>query len=174
MSDLDETWQRIAAANAAAGVDFDLSVAERDQLEALADDLNRELLRFPVIHAWPTKNGSQLQFWCKYCKDHHYHGRHLGPSRIDAIMQWDAEDNWVPRADAVLPLQLWQRHLQQFAGCQHHDGRGFCTCPAGSGDGHRGPHCGNRTGDYYHRGYILYEVEPNDARAERKPGRNRS
>jgi hypothetical protein len=141
-------------------------------MEALADDLNRELARYPVIHAWRTQNGSQLKFWCQFCNSHHTHGRHLGPARIEAIKLWDAETNWVPRTDTVLPLHLWQRHLQQFADCRF-NGKGYCTCPTGSGDGHRTPHCGNRDGAYYERGYILHEVEPNDARALHKPVRPR-
>jgi len=52
MSQIDDTWQRIAAANRAAGIDRGWSLAERDQMEAAADDLNRELERSPVVHAW--------------------------------------------------------------------------------------------------------------------------
>ncbi len=69
----DDTWHRIAAANG--GIDPEWSVAERDQMEALADDMNRELEPYPVVHAWRTPNGSQLQFWCRFCKTHHVHGR---------------------------------------------------------------------------------------------------
>jgi hypothetical protein len=52
---LDETWDRIEAANAAAGMFTDWSAAERDQIEAWADDLNDELLHpkpalWSVIH----------------------------------------------------------------------------------------------------------------------------
>lgn len=175
MTSLDATWQRIYEAGKAAGVDVDWTLAERDQMEALANYLNKELSRYPVIHAWRTKDGSQLQFWCKHCKDHHFHGRHLGLSRVEAINRWDAETNWVPRSDAILPHWLWVAHLQQFADCNFNDGvpggRGFCTCPTGSSDGHRAPHCWNRQGAHYERGYILYEVEPNDARALQKPKR---
>lgn len=178
MHQLNETWERIHEANQAAGVRVDYTVAECDQIEALADDLNRQVERYPVVHAWRTKDGPQLQFWCKYCKTHHVHGRHLGPSRIEAINRWDAEDNWVPRSDAVLPHWLWISHLQQFADCRYNDrvpgGRGVCTCPVGSGDGHRVAHCWNREpGSYYEHGYVLYEVEPDDARASHKPKRVR-
>jgi hypothetical protein len=177
MSQPDETWQRIVDANKAAGVDVEWSVADRDQIEALADDLNRELERYPVVHAWRTKNGSQLEFWCGFCNGMHAHGRHLGPARVEAIKRWDAEENWVPRSDSVLPLHLWIDHLEQFAGCTYNHlvpgGRGFCTCPAGSGDGHRVAHCWKRDGAYYDRGYILHEVEPNDGRALHKPNRLR-
>jgi hypothetical protein len=40
----EDTWTRIDEANLAAGWPNDWTVAERDQIEALADDLNRELL----------------------------------------------------------------------------------------------------------------------------------
>ncbi|BBY86691.1 hypothetical protein MTOK_24730 [Mycolicibacterium tokaiense] len=155
----DDTWNRIAEANAAAGIDTDWSVAERDQTEALADDLNRELERFPVVHAWRNKSGSQLQFWCRFCKSHHFHGRHGGNP-----------DTRGPGAGSVLPVRLWKRYIKKFDDCTFRFGRGFCTCPAGCADGHRAPHCSNRQGDYYTRGYILHEVEPNDYRAtSRKP-----
>ncbi|WP_104183292.1 hypothetical protein [Mycobacterium avium] len=94
----------------------DFTDDERREIVRLATQIDKEL-RYPVVHAWKTKDGSQLQFWCKYCRTHHVHGRHLGPSRVEAIKRWDAEDNWVPRIDAVLPLRLWKRHLQQFADC---------------------------------------------------------
>jgi hypothetical protein len=152
---------------------------EQDVAEAsgLADEFEREMESYPFIHAWATKNGSQLQFWCRYCNRHHFHGRHSGPSHADVQDSWDIENNWVPRLDAVLPLRLWRRHLQRFRDCRYDDrypgGRGLCTCPVGSGDGHRSPHCGNRDGEYYSNGYILHEVHPNDDRALRKPNRNR-
>jgi hypothetical protein len=159
MSQPDDTWRRIAEANAAAGVTDDpWSLAERDQIEALADDLNREL-RFPVIHAWRTTNGSQLQFWCTFCKDHHFHGRHGGDS-----------DTRGPRAGSVLPVRLWKRYIKKFDDCSFRFGRGYCTCPAGIGDGHRAAHCTNREpGRWHEQGYILHEVEPNDERALDKP-----
>lgn len=40
----EEIWERIDAANVAAGVFRDWTVSERDQMEALADELNDELL----------------------------------------------------------------------------------------------------------------------------------
>lgn len=177
MDQLDDTWARIYEANRASGVCLNYTVAERDQMEALADDLNRELRRYPVVYAWRTKDGSQLQFWCMHCRTQHVHGRHLGASRIEAINRWDAESNWFPRSDAILPQWLWVAHLQEFADCRFNEhvlrGRGICTCPAGSGDGHRAAHCWNRDGAHYEQGYILYEVEPNDARAVCKPKRAR-
>lgn len=158
----DCTWNRIAAANHAAGVDPQWSVAERDQMGALADDLNRELDRFPVVHAWRTKNGSQLTFWCTFCNTHHVHGRHGRDT-----------DTRGPRAGSVLPVRLWKAYIKKSDDCTRRFGRGFCTCPPGSGDGHRAPHCTNRDGDYYRYGYVLHEVEANDARALDKPRQRR-
>lgn len=170
-----DTWSRIEEANAAAGVFETWSIADMDQAEALADDLNRQLTLYPVIHAWRTNNGSQLTFWCRYCKDHHLHGRHSGASYIDSVNRWDAENNWTCRVDAVLPLRLWKRRLQRFGKCTFNDrapgGRGVCTCPMGSANGHRVAHCWKRDSAWYEHGYILHEVEPNDVRALQKPKR---
>ena len=51
-----ETWSRIEEANIAAGWFGEWTLAERDQIEALADDLNRELLAppAPVIQLRPN------------------------------------------------------------------------------------------------------------------------
>lgn len=167
MSELDDTWQRIAEANQAAGIDPQWSVAERDQMEAAADDLNTELERHPVVHAWQTKNGRELTFWCKFCKTYHFHGRHGG----------NLGDDRGPQANAVLSLRLWKRYLQRLRQCRYDlwipgRRRAACTCPIGTGDGHRAPHCVNRDGAWYRHGYILHEVEPNDVRAFDKPKRN--
>ncbi len=175
----NDTRERLAIVANAVGWDDpnDYSVAEKDQQNALVRDLDREVELYPVVHAWSTDNGSGLKFWCKYCNTHHVHGRHGGPGAVDAYNRRDAEDNWVARLDAVLPLRLWRRYLQRFGRCKFNDrfpgGLGVCTCPVGSGDGHRVAHCGNRENGYYEHGYILHEVEPNDARATRKPSRRR-
>lgn len=161
MFQLDETWQRISETNKAAGVQVDWTATERGQMEALADDLNRALERHPIIHAWRTSNGRQLQFWCKFCKDYHTHGRHGSAS------EFNGKDS-----GSLLPVRLWRQYVRKYADCTYRFGRGFCTCPIGSGDGHRAPHCWNRKpGHYYEHGYILREVEPNDARALQKPNR---
>lgn len=174
----NNTRERLAAVARAVGwpEPDEWTADERDQINAMAKEEDRNIERFPVVHAWRTDSGSGLEFWCKYCKSHHTHGRHSGPSYAEAITRWDAEDNWVPRVDAALPLNLWRRYLARFGKCKFNPnvpgGRGFCTCPMGSGDGHRATHCGNRdSGPYYEHGYILHEVEPNDARATAKPKR---
>lgn len=168
MSDLDDTWQRIAQANQAAGIDPQWSVAERDQMEAAANDFNRELQRHPVVHAWQTKSGRELTFWCKNCKCHHTHGRHGGGG---------LRDDKGPKSHSVLSPQLWKRYLQRLRHCRYDlwspgQRHATCTCPIGSGDGHRAAHCANRDGAWYRHGYILHEVEPNDVRAFHKPKRN--
>lgn len=167
MSQPDDTWQRIADANAALGLDTDWPVAARDQMEAFADDLNRELERYPVVHAWQTSNGRQLTIWCRFCKTHHSHGRH---GRGDLV------DDRGPRAGSVLSPRLWKRYLQRLRHCRYDlwsPGRrhATCTCPVGSGDGHRVAHCSNRDGAWYKHGYFLHEVEPNDSRAVHRPNR---
>lgn len=168
---LDETWQRIRAANEAVGW-AGWPLAQRDQIEALADDLNRDLLRYPVIHAWRTKNGSQLQFWCRYCKDYHVHGRH---SPNDAEYYSHPDRVATENPCSPLPQRMWLRYLSRFANCtfdsRYPGGRGICTCPMGSGDGHRAPHCWRDDSGYKQRGYLLHEVEPEDPRATTKPPR---
>ncbi|MCT7365932.1 hypothetical protein [Mycolicibacterium llatzerense] len=140
----------------------------------LADKLDFEL-RYPVVFATRTKDGSQLQFWCKHCKRKHTHGRHIGSSDAD----------WVPTQDSVMPQWLWKFHLAQLTSCTYvtqsdrfdaiKAGKhapalgGICTCPTGSGDGHRSSHCVEADTDYYVRGYTLYEVEPGDPRAATNP-----
>lgn len=37
-------------------------------------------------------------------------------------------------------------------------GRKHCTCPTGSGDGHRAAHCSNPESPYRARGYFIREV----------------
>jgi hypothetical protein len=181
MDYFNDTKERLAFVAEAVGWPdpSEYSVAERERINAIAKEEDREIELYPVVHAWRTNyhGGSQLTFLCRYCKDHHVHGRHGGPSHIDSVNRWDAEDNWVPRIDAVLPLRLWRRYLQRFGKCTYNDrvpgGRGVCTCPAGSGDGHRVAHCWNTDSAYYKHGYVLHEVEPNDVRALQKLKRTR-
>lgn len=154
------------------------NVAEKDQTNALVRDLDREVELYPVVHCWRTSyaGGSQLEFWCKYCKDHHVHGRHSGPGTYV-----DSDDNVVrlrPEAEDDFTKQmrrLWRSYVKRFQQCTFNDrapgGRGICTCPMGSGDGHRVAHCWNRKGGYYEHGYILHEVAPDDPRATTRPKR---
>jgi hypothetical protein len=176
-----DTKSRIEAVNAAvygsrADELTNWTVAERDQINSLAKELDREVERYPVVHAWSTDNGSGLKFWCRFCKDHHTHGRHSGPGTYVG-----ANDNVVVLPESPLAKQvrrLWHNYVRRAQQCKFNDrapgGRGVCTCPMGSGDGHRVAHCWNREpGSYYEHGYILHEVEPNDARATAKPKRTR-
>jgi hypothetical protein len=82
-----------------------------------------------------VRQGVQLTFWCRYCRTHHLHGAH---GNCDGC------------------------------GCRLHDslfGRGPCTCPPGSGDGHRVAHCWNPKSPYKATGYILREVAAAPKRA---------
>lgn len=148
---------------------------ERKEIPVLADQFNQGLSRFPVVFALAVNNNTQLEFWCKFCKAYHLHGRHGGQGHVDAENRYDAEQGWFPRIDAVLPVRRWKRYLQRFSECRYDlwsplRRKAMCTCPAGSGDGHRAPHCSNREpGRYYEHGYILYEVPPGDPRATRAP-----
>ena len=170
-SKLDETWQRIRAANEAVGW-AGWPLAQRDQIEALADDLNRDL-RYPVIHCWATNNGSQLTFWCRYCKDYHTHGRHHGPETMSYYL--DDERAATEHPDSPLPQHMWHEYLSRFGDCTYNSrypgGKGFCTCPMGSADGHRVEHCWKEDSAYRGRGYLLHEVPANDKRACAKPKR---
>ena len=49
---IEDTWNRIEEANLAAGWPNDWTLAERDQIEALAEDLNKELLAAPATRSW--------------------------------------------------------------------------------------------------------------------------
>jgi hypothetical protein len=144
-------------------------VAQRDQIQALASDLDRQLERHPVIHCWAIESGSQLTFWCRYCNTHHVHGRHGGMAAVEAFGRSETRAH----PYSPLPSRAWLAHLDMFASCTYNDrvpgGRGICTCPVGSGDGHRVAHCWNTESAYYERGYILHEVPPNDARALARP-----
>lgn len=156
------------------------SIAERDHINAMATEDDRNIELYPVVHAWRTNycGGSQLTFWCKYCRDDHVHGRHTGPGRYI-----DDNDNVValkPKEDSVLALQvrkLWRNYVRRFEQCRFNPnapgGRGICTCPMGSGDGHRVAHCHKRDSAYYDHGYVLHEVAPNDPRATARPRRTR-
>ena len=169
MAELTETWRRIRAANDAAGW-AGWPLAERDQIEALADDLNREL-RFTVVHAWATRNGSQLTFWCRYCKTHHVHGRHHGPETVDHYTHASSVASEHP--DSPVSERMWREYLSRFGECTYSSwvpgGFGICTCPVGSADGHRVAHCWNTQSPYWATGYRLHEVPANDVRALRKP-----
>lgn len=196
----DETWERLEAANAAGALAVGrehvaFTVAERDQIDALARDLDRELQRYPVIHAWPASNGSQLAFWCIGCETEHVHGRHIGRDYCFHCRAHHAHGTHPPapgctdcnycqvetkllarRSFAPVARQAdqgWRRQVAAREACEYNPnvpgGRGFCTCPIGSGDGHRVAHCYNTASPYYAHGYILHEVEPNDARALTKP-----
>jgi hypothetical protein len=179
-----DTKSRIAAVYAAVGIpdsDTDWTTAERDQINAMAKEEDRNVERYPVVHAWRTSyhGGSQLTFWCRYCKDHHVHGRHMGPGTFvdasDNVVQLRTTPDGNIRGIRGM-ARLWKAYVRRFQQCTFNDrapgGRGICTCPMGCGDGHRVAHCHNREpGSYYEHGYILHEVHASDARATVKPVR---
>ena len=155
----------------AAGWFGEWSTEERDEIDSLAAKLDREIQLYPVIHAWRTNKGSQLTFWCTYCKDHHVHGRHIG----DAYVRY-ANNKVLGRLARNPQIDwLYRAYVRKFASCKFNDrfpgGRGVCTCPFGSGDGHRVAHCWKTDSAYWRHGYILHEVETNDVRALQKPKR---
>ena len=49
------------------------TVEEARQINAGAERIAQDTEDCPVVHAWRTKNGSQLTFWCKHCKEHHFY-----------------------------------------------------------------------------------------------------
>jgi hypothetical protein len=84
--------------------------------------------KVPVLDARRSADGSQLLAWCKYCRRSHYHGRHR--LGTGCIYDWCVTD--------VIG--------------------DVCTCPTGTGDGHRVAHCHNQKSPYINGGYILKEV----------------
>lgn len=160
----------------------DWTVAERDQIIAMAKEEDSRVDLFPVVHAWRTRyhGGSQLTFWCRYCKDHHVHGRHSGPGRYvdpdDNVVQVRTTPEGLIRRIPGM-ARLWKAYVRRFETCRYNPdvpgGRGICTCPMGSGDGHRVAHCWKEDSPYFRHGYILHEVEPEDPRAFTKPKRAR-
>jgi hypothetical protein len=84
----------------------------------------------PVIEA--VREGRvQLTFRCPYCRASHYHGRHGSCHGCGCPLHGDL-----------------------------HNGRAICTCPVGSGDGHRVAHCWTESSPYRKTGYVLREVTP--------------
>jgi hypothetical protein len=172
---MTDTWDRINAANAAAGVFEEWSVAERDQIEALAVELNLELEQYQVIHCYRTKDGTQLTFWCQFCKRHHLHGRHMRDDYLryaSQLLSGQRAESDPERSSLAVFLEFpFRAYLRKVASCAYGNGSGVCTCPTGIGDGHRIEHCHNPKSPYNAHGYILHEVEPNDIRALTKPPR---
>jgi 3-polyprenyl-4-hydroxybenzoate decarboxylase len=59
-----DTKERLAFVAKAVGLDDpnEYSVAEKEQINALAKELDRDIELYPVVHCWRTNNGSQLTF----------------------------------------------------------------------------------------------------------------
>jgi hypothetical protein len=86
----------------------------------------------PRLTGRATEDGRKLVVWCPYCGEH-AHGRH----GADADCGEDC------------PCIL---HIK-------YTNRGRCTCPVGSGDGHRGAHCVRDT-PFTATGYWIVEARP--------------
>jgi hypothetical protein len=87
----------------------------------------------PVLLATPSRGGRSLTIWCPYCHREHWHGRH-------------GADEWCgPQCGCELHTDLHGWHA--------------CTCPVGSGDGHRRAHCATDT-PFRPGGYFIREVTP--------------
>jgi hypothetical protein len=88
----------------------------------------------PVLQGVASENGRLLIVWCPFCGDH-AHGRH------------GADADCGPGCGCVLHAAYTGR------------ARVPCTCPPGSGDGHRGAHC--RDGSpLLATGYWIVEARP--------------
>jgi hypothetical protein len=92
--------------------------------------------RMAVLAATASSSGRILQAWCPFCRGHHTHGRH----------------------GAAVDCERW---LGTACGCElhaslHGPSHTPCTCPPGSGDGHRGAHCTD--GPLRQSGYWVTEI----------------
>ena len=81
----------------------------------------------PILQA--RRSGRVLEAWCPPCRCYHTHSVH------------GADADCGPGCGCVM----------------HRGGHGPCTCPPGSGDGHRTAHCGPGS-PFKDRGYYLEEV----------------
>ena len=89
----------------------------------------------PRLLAWPSESGLQLQAWCPWC-GWHYHGRHGSCEPGTCVCPYHPD--------------------------YHHPSvrRAACTCPPGSGDGHRVAHCTSPDSPFQATGYWLEEIRP--------------
>ena len=83
---------------------------------------------YPVVLA--TRRGSLLTFWCPWCRRQHYHGAHgCHDPQCACTLHQDYRFGWDP-----------------------------CTCPIGTGNGHRCAHCTEPSSPFKATGYIVREV----------------
>jgi hypothetical protein len=87
----------------------------------------------PVLRAVASEDGRTLAAYCCWCRRDHFHGRH------------GAIEDCGPDCPCKLHGDLHRYHA--------------CTCPPGSGDGHRNAHCRGDT-PFSERGYWIEEVRP--------------
>jgi len=84
----------------------------------------------PVLAAHRSDDGIHLTVWCAHCQRDHYHGRHS--NQTDCLFDGHGPD--------------WPHGHP-------------CTCPTGTGDGHRAAHCHDESSPYYDTGYTLRETQ---------------
>ena len=86
-------------------------------------------------------DGGLIEVWCRYCNCNHTHGRCVsGAKNVESS-------------------------------CRHYGHYGVpCTCPPGTGDGHRHPHCTNMDSPYRDTGYIVVEAPAIPAARARRSG----
>jgi hypothetical protein len=127
--------ERDLASRAAAVIDLsgDAPAAIAGQRPRRARRYRRLRKGMPELLATPGRLGRTLEAWCPFCRTEHTHSRH------------GADEDCGP----ACPCQMH--------GGRHHGFRGRCTCPPGSGDGHRGAHCGPGS-PLQATGYWLSEV----------------
>ena len=132
MTLVEETWSRIEEANIAAGWSGDWSLAERDQLEALADEMNLELLTQPVPNASPWLHDVNAA--------HRQHMREVAQRAKDVGWQY-VDDRSCPRRlvdKRCKGLRCWCGSARTgshwpFRNLNDHGGTWFC-------ENHWGPH----------------------------------
>jgi hypothetical protein len=83
--------------------------------------VNQHRSKFPVLPAFPSPDGRTLLGFCYWCQVWHVHGRHGHPDDCRRRLKGQ---------DCTCGLHP-----------DYHASRGPCTCPPGSGDGHRTAHC---------------------------------
>jgi hypothetical protein len=98
--------------------------------------------KHPILMAWPSEDGRTLQAWCAPCGRFHTHGRHGHPGTCWRLLRGR-------ECECALHAEPYSMR------------RIPCTCPPGSGDGHRGAHCASLSrSPMKATGYVVREVRP--------------
>lgn len=122
--------------------------------------------------------------WCSRCVDRKWRFNDVDKRGTRAGIAWtlglwgrqdETDEDGRPILDAVVSAdginaKVWCRFCRRWHLHGHHDSntpdcpltsisRGArCTCPIGTGDGHRWAHCHNNSSPYNETGYVLREV----------------